>query len=311
MVAYALEHGGLAQVTAVMRSNYDAAVKNGIDIDSVQWGQIKAWKPSVITKRKRTWIKIHGPFISTVMTRGAIWIPSLTFDLNQPYLGFINTTNYPILSATVLVKPILHPNTLSQDHTTHVDTQTRGAYQYFTYTLIVRKENFTMTESHGSEVEVFLDDLPPSTNRYTYEGKEQLHQILKIDYDRLGPFPHQSERSKPNLEISEYFVIFIDPSFDQEFLLSDPNAGLRLFYNAALHTLILRMSTPEHSQVAGALHTAVSIALLHMELDEAIQVYGGVNVPVGNGNVTQPDGGWGPRTLEVHLLFVLLWRQRQ
>ena len=35
MVAYALEHGGLAQVTAVM------------DIDSVQWGQVKAWKPSV------------------------------------------------------------------------------------------------------------------------------------------------------------------------------------------------------------------------------------------------------------------------
>ncbi|KAJ5420973.1 hypothetical protein N7465_003492 [Penicillium sp. CMV-2018d] len=230
MVAYALEHGGLAQVTAVMRSNYDAAVKNGIDIDSVQWGQFKAWKPS-------------------------------------PYLGFINTTNYPILSGTVLVKPILHPNTLSQDHTTHVDTQTGGAYKCFTYTLMMR---------------------------YTYEGKEQLHQILKIEYDRLGPFP-QSEPSKPNLEISEYFVIFIDPSsFDQEFLLPDPIASLRLFYNAALHTLILRMSTPEHSQVAGSLHTAVSIALLPMGLDEAIQVYGGVNVPVGNGSVKQPDGGWGP-----------------
>ncbi|KUM59281.1 hypothetical protein ACN42_g7850 [Penicillium freii] len=255
MVAYALEHGGLAQVTAVMRSNYDAAVKNGIDIDSVQWGQIKAWKPS-------------------------------------PYLGFINTTNYPIISATALVKSILHPNTLSQDHTTHVDTQTGEAYKCFTYTFIMRI--ITMTESHGSEVEVFLDDLPPSTNRYTYEGKEQLHQILKIEYDRLGPFP-QSEPSKSNLEISEYFVIFIDPSsFDQEFLLPDPIAGLRLFYNAALHTLILRMSTPEHSRVAGALHTAISIALLPMELDEAIQVYGGVNVPVGNGNVKQPDGGWGP-----------------
>ncbi|KAL1861236.1 hypothetical protein Plec18170_001751 [Paecilomyces lecythidis] len=50
MSAYALEYGGLAEVTAVMRSNYDAAVKNGIDLDSVQWGQVKAWKPSVITK---------------------------------------------------------------------------------------------------------------------------------------------------------------------------------------------------------------------------------------------------------------------
>ncbi|CAI7631122.1 unnamed protein product [Penicillium viridicatum] len=52
MVAYALEHGGLARVTAVRRSNYDAAVKNGIDIDSVQWGQIKAWKPSSPKERE-------------------------------------------------------------------------------------------------------------------------------------------------------------------------------------------------------------------------------------------------------------------
>lgn len=76
-----------------------------------------------------------------------------------------------------------------------------------------------MNESHGSDVEVFLDDLPPSTNRYTYEGKEQLHRILKIEYDRLGPLPHsQHEPLEPNLEISEYFVIFIDPSsFKQEF----------------------------------------------------------------------------------------------
>lgn len=153
-----------------------------------------------------------------------------------------------------------------------------------------------MTESHGSEVEVFLDDLPPSTNRYTYEGKEQLHQILKIEYDRLGPSPYpQADPSEPNLEISEYFVIFIDPSsFNQEFLLPDPIAGLRLLYIAALHTLILRMSTPEHSQVAGELHAAVSLALLPMGLNKKIQVYGGVNVPVGNGNVKQPDGGWGP-----------------
>ncbi|KAJ4184879.1 hypothetical protein NW755_008792 [Fusarium falciforme] len=50
MSAYALENGGLAEVTAVMRSNYDAAVRDGIDIDSVQYGQIKAWRPTAITK---------------------------------------------------------------------------------------------------------------------------------------------------------------------------------------------------------------------------------------------------------------------
>ncbi|KAJ5087480.1 ketopantoate reductase PanE/ApbA C terminal-domain-containing protein [Penicillium angulare] len=48
--AYSLEKGGSAEVTAVMRSNYEAATKNGIDIDSVQFGQIKAWKPTTITK---------------------------------------------------------------------------------------------------------------------------------------------------------------------------------------------------------------------------------------------------------------------
>ena len=46
MSAYALEQGGLAEVTAVMRSNYDAAVSQGIDIDSVLWGKIKGWKPT-------------------------------------------------------------------------------------------------------------------------------------------------------------------------------------------------------------------------------------------------------------------------
>lgn len=51
MSAYALEQGGLAEVTAVMRSNYDAATTQGIDIDSVQWGQIKAWKPTASTSR--------------------------------------------------------------------------------------------------------------------------------------------------------------------------------------------------------------------------------------------------------------------
>lgn len=49
MSAYALEEGGLAEVTAVMRSNYDAAINNGIDIDSVQWGQIKAWRLTTST----------------------------------------------------------------------------------------------------------------------------------------------------------------------------------------------------------------------------------------------------------------------
>lgn len=45
--AYALEHGGAAEVTAVMRSTYDRAVTEGIGIDSVDFGHnIKSWKPT-------------------------------------------------------------------------------------------------------------------------------------------------------------------------------------------------------------------------------------------------------------------------
>lgn len=47
MAAYALEIGGKAQVTAIMRSNYDAVQKNGITIDSIEHGRnIKGWRPT-------------------------------------------------------------------------------------------------------------------------------------------------------------------------------------------------------------------------------------------------------------------------
>ncbi|KZZ86612.1 NAD(P)-binding domain protein [Moelleriella libera RCEF 2490] len=45
MAAYALQTGGKADVTAVLRSNYEAVAKNGIDIDSVEHGSdIKGWR---------------------------------------------------------------------------------------------------------------------------------------------------------------------------------------------------------------------------------------------------------------------------
>ncbi|KAI1122569.1 putative 2-dehydropantoate 2-reductase [Nemania abortiva] len=51
LAAYALETGGKAEVTAVMRSNYAAVEKNGIDIDSIEHGHdIKGWRPTVIRK---------------------------------------------------------------------------------------------------------------------------------------------------------------------------------------------------------------------------------------------------------------------
>ncbi len=46
MAAYNLEVGGLATVTAVLRSNYDAVLKNGFTITSLDHGNVKAWKPT-------------------------------------------------------------------------------------------------------------------------------------------------------------------------------------------------------------------------------------------------------------------------
>lgn len=46
MAAYALEKGGRASVTAVLRSNYDTVNKEGFTINSIQHGNVKEWKPS-------------------------------------------------------------------------------------------------------------------------------------------------------------------------------------------------------------------------------------------------------------------------
>jgi ketopantoate reductase len=46
LAAYNLEVGGLASVTFVLRSNYDAVSQNGFIITSLDHGLIQGWKPS-------------------------------------------------------------------------------------------------------------------------------------------------------------------------------------------------------------------------------------------------------------------------
>lgn len=47
MAAYALEQGGKASVTAVLRSNYKTVNEKGFQINSIQHGQVKDWRPSI------------------------------------------------------------------------------------------------------------------------------------------------------------------------------------------------------------------------------------------------------------------------
>jgi len=46
IAALNLEVGGLATVTAVLRSNYNAVHSNGYSIRSCDHGTLKAWRPS-------------------------------------------------------------------------------------------------------------------------------------------------------------------------------------------------------------------------------------------------------------------------
>ncbi|KAJ5214021.1 hypothetical protein N7449_001190 [Penicillium cf. viridicatum] len=151
---------------------------------------------------------------------------------------------------------------------------------------------------YGRDVEAFLDDLPPSTNRFTYEGKERFEEIARLEYHRLERSLHhlQSEPFDNSLDISGYFVIIIDTtSFRRDFSLK-PNVGVRQFYNPTLHILIMKIILPEPSEVGGVFHDAVIEALRPMGLNKtAILRYGGASINVGGGNTKEPDWGWGPR----------------
>ncbi|KAL2429126.1 hypothetical protein ABEF95_013425 [Exophiala dermatitidis] len=49
MAAFSLQASGRAEVTAVLRSNYASVKSNGFNIDSVDYGNHKGWKPAKIT----------------------------------------------------------------------------------------------------------------------------------------------------------------------------------------------------------------------------------------------------------------------
>ncbi len=91
MAAYALETGGKAEVTAVLRSNYDMVSKSGFSIDSIEHGQgIKGFRPSSIIDR----------------------VPNVTVEDLPPYDYILVTTkNIPDVRPTVLelIKPAVTP----------------------------------------------------------------------------------------------------------------------------------------------------------------------------------------------------------
>jgi ketopantoate reductase len=47
IAALNLDVGGLAEVTIVLRSNYEAVQQSGYDFESCDHGAVKSWKPSI------------------------------------------------------------------------------------------------------------------------------------------------------------------------------------------------------------------------------------------------------------------------
>ncbi|KAL4946568.1 hypothetical protein BDV06DRAFT_218285 [Aspergillus oleicola] len=86
MSAYALEQGGKAEVTAVLRSNYDVVAKSGYKIDSIQYGKISRYKPANIRKTIPNVVEENLPpydFI-LVTTKNLLDIPPSVADIIAP-----------------------------------------------------------------------------------------------------------------------------------------------------------------------------------------------------------------------------------
>ncbi|KAL4998942.1 ketopantoate reductase PanE/ApbA C terminal-domain-containing protein [Aspergillus recurvatus] len=90
MCSYALDQGGKAEVTAVLRSNYDAVEQDGFEIDSIQYGRISGWRPASIRKA----------------------IPSVTSESLPPFdFILVTTKNTPDIPPSVseIIAPAVTP----------------------------------------------------------------------------------------------------------------------------------------------------------------------------------------------------------
>ncbi|KAK1470865.1 2-dehydropantoate 2-reductase [Colletotrichum cuscutae] len=61
MCAFALQKSGNAEVTAILRSNYDLVQTQGYHIQSIDHGEIAGWKPHHMERYLEDALQ-HGPF---------------------------------------------------------------------------------------------------------------------------------------------------------------------------------------------------------------------------------------------------------
>jgi len=115
MTAYALEAGGRATVTMVLRSNYEAVMNSGFSIDSVDHGQhIHGWRPSRIRSTIADAAGADVPpydFI-VVTTKNIPDVPPTTCTLIEPAVTSDLSTIVLVQNGLNIEKPLLkaYPN---------------------------------------------------------------------------------------------------------------------------------------------------------------------------------------------------------
>ncbi|POR36824.1 2-dehydropantoate 2-reductase [Tolypocladium paradoxum] len=232
MAAYALETGGKAAVTAVMRSNFDAVHKHGIDIDSIEHGHdIKGWRPttgksvSVIALSSRALSDAdnsHAAVRKTVPNVAEEGLPPFDFIL-------VTTKNIPDIPPTVadIIAPAVTP----------------------VGTVIVLSQN-------GINIEKpIVPRFPrnPIISGVSYIGAtEKSHgKILHDDADaqRIGPFSNPQVPSPTAEEAARRYVSIYNPNGKLDVVFDNDVSRVRwrkLVYNASFNPIaaILRMDTP-------------------------------------------------------------------
>ncbi|RHZ60122.1 ketopantoate reductase family protein [Aspergillus thermomutatus] len=209
MSAYALEQGGKAEVTAVMRSNYDAVAKHGIDIDSIQYGNdIRGWRPTQIRKN----------------------VPDVAAEGLAPFdFVLVTTKNIPDVSPTVadIIEPAVTPNKtaiiLSQNG---LNIETGVVARFPTNPIISSVSYVGATEKSPGKI---LHDDP--------------------DVQKIGPFTNPNISDKVAEDAAKRYIAVYNPhgKLDVSFDADVRRVRWRkLVYNASFNPVatVLRMDTP-------------------------------------------------------------------
>ncbi|KAK2781680.1 hypothetical protein FQN53_000471 [Emmonsiellopsis sp. PD_33] len=100
-----LEGGGLAEVTAVLRSNYDKVSKEGFHINSVDHGELQGWRPSKVVKQIPSHAEKQFDFI-VVTTKNIADHHPTTAELIEPAVTPRKTIIVLIQNGLNIEKPI-------------------------------------------------------------------------------------------------------------------------------------------------------------------------------------------------------------